>query len=84
MNGFVKDDAEVFMILASIKAERKVVIGEFLVVCEFLEVYPNNISDLPPECRVEFAIDLVLGISPFSVDPCRMYALKLSKLKKQL
>lgn len=47
MDDFMWDNVEVFMILASMKAERKVVIHEFLVVCDFPDVFPNDISNLP-------------------------------------
>jgi len=30
------------------------------------EVFPDDITDLPPEREVEFAIDLVPGTSPIS------------------
>lgn len=50
---FVKDDATMFMILASVKEKRKVVINELPMVCDFPEVFPNDISDLPSEREVE-------------------------------
>ncbi|XP_050887787.1 uncharacterized protein LOC127092937 [Lathyrus oleraceus] len=84
VNEFVKDDAEVFMILAFMKIEGKVVIIELPVVCDFLEVFLDDISDFPPEREVEFSIDLVPDISPMSMVPYRMSASELSELKKQL
>lgn len=84
VNEFVKDDAEVFMILAFMKIEGKVVIIELPVVCDFLEVFPDDISDFPLEREVEFSIDLVPGISPMSMVPYRMSASDLSELKREL
>lgn len=81
---FVKNEAEVFMILASMKIKSKAVIGELLMVCGFPEVFPDDISDLPPEREVEFAIDLVPGTSPVSMIPYRMSTSELNELKKQL
>lgn len=40
-----KDEAGVFMILDSMKAESKTTIGELPVVCEFPEVFPDDIND---------------------------------------
>lgn len=40
----LKDDARVFMMFASLKAESKVVIGDLPVLCEFLEVFLYDIS----------------------------------------
>lgn len=57
----LKDDARVFMMSTSLKAESKVVVGYLPVVCYFSGVFPYDISDFPPECEVEFSIDLVYG-----------------------
>ncbi|XP_050896791.1 uncharacterized protein LOC127103587 [Lathyrus oleraceus] len=81
---FMKNDAEVFVILASMKAERKALIGELPMVCEFPEVFPNYINDLPSEREVEFTIDLVHGTSHVSMAPYKMFVSKLIELKKQL
>ena len=56
---FMKDDVEVFMILASIKAKSKAATRELSVVCDFLEVFPDDASNLSQEREVEFTIDLV-------------------------
>ncbi|XP_050919045.1 uncharacterized protein LOC127136541 [Lathyrus oleraceus] len=63
----VKDEAEMFMILASMKEESKVMIGELPVVCDFREVFSYDISDLPLEREIKFSIDLVPGTSPMSM-----------------
>lgn len=55
---------------------------DILVVCEFSEVFLEDISDLPPEHEVEFAIDLVHDTSHVSMAPYRMYASEQSDLKK--
>ncbi|MCI68717.1 RNA-directed DNA polymerase (Reverse transcriptase), partial [Trifolium medium] len=54
------------------------------VVCEFTDVFPDDISDLPPEREVEFPIDVVPGTSPISMAPYRMSAAEIEKLKEQL
>ena len=51
---------------------------------EFPEVFPYDITDVPPEREVEFSIDLVQGIKAVSMAPYRMSAFELAKLKKQL
>lgn len=53
------------------------------VMCEFLKVFINDISDLPSEREIEFVIDLVPATSFVSMDSYRMSASKLSELKKQ-
>ncbi|XP_050896267.1 uncharacterized protein LOC127103010 [Lathyrus oleraceus] len=71
---FMKNGAKVFMILASMKAEIKTIIGELPVVCNFPEVFPDDISDLPLEHEVEFVIDLVPKTIPVSMAMYRMPA----------
>jgi hypothetical protein len=53
-------------------------------VQEFLEVFSDDITKLQSEREVEFAVDLVPGMSPISIAPYRMSASELSELKKQL
>ena len=36
-------------------------IDKLQVVCDFPEVFPDEIPDVPPEREVEFSIDLVPG-----------------------
>jgi hypothetical protein len=46
-------------------------------VQEFPEVFLDDITDLPPEREVEFAIDLVPGTSHISIVPYRMSSSQL-------
>lgn len=82
VDGFMKDDTKVFMILESMKVESKVTIGELSMVFDFLEVFPDDISDLTLEREVEFAIDLVPGTSHVSMVPYRTFTSDLSEPKK--
>jgi hypothetical protein len=36
------------------------------VVLEFLDVFPKELSGMPPERKVDFAIELIPGIAPIS------------------
>ena len=54
------------------------------IVKEFLDVFPNDISGLPPDKEVEFTIDLILGTEPISIPPYRMSPVELRELKAQL
>ena len=54
------------------------------IVCEFLDVFPDELPGLPPDRDVEFRIELVLGIAPISRRPYRMPPNELAKLKIQL
>ncbi|MCI44054.1 cellular nucleic acid-binding protein, partial [Trifolium medium] len=80
----LKEHAELFAIFASLKLESEVKMEELSVVCEFPDVFPGDVSDVPPEREVKFTIDLVPGTSPISMTPYRMSASELKELKKQL
>ena len=59
-------------------------LGDILVVCEFLDVFLDELPGLPPDRDVEFKIELVLGTAPISRRPHRMPPNELAKLKIQL
>ncbi|GAU46009.1 hypothetical protein TSUD_401310 [Trifolium subterraneum] len=80
----LNDHGELFMVFGSLKFEDGAKLEEIPVVSEFSDVFPEDISDLPPEREVEFGIDLVPGTSPISMAPYRMSASELNELKKQL
>lgn len=84
MEELLKDEAQVFVMFASLKADSKAKINEFSMVCHFLEVFLDDINDLPPEREVDFNIDLIPGTGPVSMAPYRMSPAELAELKKQL
>ena len=53
-------------------------------VCDFPEVFPENLPGLPPEREVEFPIELIPGSTPISITPYRMAPAELRELKSQL
>ncbi|XP_040866276.1 uncharacterized protein [Glycine max] len=57
----LKEDAQVYMILSNLEIETKVSMCDLPVVREFPEVFPEDISGVPPEREIEFSIDLVPG-----------------------
>jgi len=75
-------EASVFMIFASLKEDGEKGVGDLLVVREFSDVFPNDITDLPSEREMEFAIDLVSGRSLISIVSYQISALELGELKK--
>src|ERR1043165_4946174 len=58
--------------------------GELPIVLEFPDVFPEDVSDLPPEREVEFAIDLVPETSHVLMALYRMSTYELKELKSQL
>jgi hypothetical protein len=59
-------------------------IQDISVVCEFLDVFPEDLPGLHPERDVEFVIELKLGMSPISRRSYRMPPNELAELKTQL
>ncbi|XP_050890856.1 uncharacterized protein LOC127096313 [Lathyrus oleraceus] len=84
VNESVRDGAKVFMLVASLKLSENGTMGEFPIVHDFPEVFPDEVSDLPPEREVEFMIDLIPGTSPVSMAPYWMSPSELKELKSQL
>jgi hypothetical protein len=54
------------------------------VVLEFPYVSPEDLSGMPPERKVEFAIELLLGTAPISKRAYRVSGPELVELKKQI
>ncbi|KAA0062248.1 DNA/RNA polymerases superfamily protein [Cucumis melo var. makuwa] len=54
------------------------------VVKEFLDVFPGDLSGLPPDREIEFTIELLPGTTPISQAPYRMAPSELKELKMQL
>lgn len=54
------------------------------VIEEFVDVFPKKLPGLPPAREVEFAIDLLLGVSPIGIPSYRMSLAELAELKTQL
>ena len=54
------------------------------VVCEYEDVFPDELQRLPPYRDVDFAIELHPGKSPISMTPHRMISVELQELKVQL
>ena len=54
------------------------------VVCEYPDVFPEELPGMPPDREVEFIIELMPGTAPISRQPYRMPPNELKELKKQL
>ena len=54
------------------------------VVCEYEDVFQDELPGLPPQRVVDFCIELHLGTSPISMTPHRMALVELQELRVQL
>src|SRR3954463_15193980 len=59
-------------------------IDEVRVVCDFPDVFPEELPGIPPVRAIEFVIELEPGTQPISRHPYKMCPEELIELKKQL
>ncbi|GJZ14972.1 putative reverse transcriptase domain-containing protein [Tanacetum coccineum] len=57
---------------------------EIVVVRDYLEVFSDDLSGLPPNREIEFHIELVLGAIPIAKSPYRLAPSKMEELSGQL
>ncbi|GJW54615.1 putative reverse transcriptase domain-containing protein [Tanacetum coccineum] len=69
--------------LACIKADEKK-FDDIRVVRDFPEVFPDDLSGLPPVREIEFHIDLIPGASPVVKSPYRLAPSEMLELSNQL
>ncbi|GKB69611.1 putative reverse transcriptase domain-containing protein, partial [Tanacetum coccineum] len=69
--------------LACIKADEKK-FDDIRVVRDFPEVFPDDLSGLPPVREIEFRIDLIPGASPVVKSPYRLAPSEMLELSNQL
>src|SRR6266508_931016 len=59
-------------------------VEEVPVVCEYPDVFPEDLPGLPPDRELEFVIDLVPGTTPIAQRAYRLTAAELAELKEQI
>jgi hypothetical protein len=65
-------------------AVQTTLLAKILVVCEFPDVFPDELPSLPLDREVEFTIELIPRTPPISRRSYRMPPNELAELKKQL
>ena len=81
----MEDGATCFMIVA--QGEKKStteLIRSILVVEEYVDIFLDEIPELPPSKDINFSIDLIPRAGPVSAAPYRMAPAELAELKKQI
>jgi hypothetical protein len=59
-------------------------LDEIPIVCEYPDVFPDELPGMPPDRDVEFVIELKPGTAPISKQPYHMPPEELAELKNQL
>ncbi|KZV52562.1 hypothetical protein F511_26789 [Dorcoceras hygrometricum] len=84
MNNLLQKGAKGFLIYAIDTKKSSPNLVDIPVVCEFADVFPEEIPGLPPYQEVDFSIELIPGTQPISKAPYRMAPIELKELKDQL
>ena len=53
-------------------------------MCDYPEVFPEDLPGLPPDRQVEFRIDLLPGTTPIAKAPYRLAPTEMKELMMQL
>ncbi|GKE33434.1 putative reverse transcriptase domain-containing protein [Tanacetum coccineum] len=68
--------------LSSMKTDERIL--KDIIVRDFPEVFTEDLSGLPPTCKVEFRIDLIPRAMPVAKSPYRLAPFKMQELANQL
>jgi hypothetical protein len=71
-------------IISCVYATEGIKLEDIPVVCEYSDVFPDELPRMPPDRDVEFVIELQPGTAPISKRPYRMPPNELAELKLQL
>ncbi|GKB70370.1 putative reverse transcriptase domain-containing protein [Tanacetum coccineum] len=69
--------------LMSTKANEST-LSDILIVRDFEDVFPDDLSGLPPQRKVEFCTDLIPRATPVAKSPYRLAPLEMQELSEQL
>ncbi|XP_058189218.1 uncharacterized protein LOC131306809 [Rhododendron vialii] len=77
---------QLFGWLASLQMEEtdRMELGLPHIVCEYADVFPEELSGLPPQREIDFSIEFQLGTAPISMAPYIIALAELKELKTQL
>ena len=79
-----KNGGQHFLFTMPGESKRMVTMDSIPQVCDFADVFPDELPGLPPHREMDFSIDLYPGTDPISVAPFRMAPVELKELNLQL
>nr|GEX82023.1 hypothetical protein [Tanacetum cinerariifolium] len=81
---YIENGCELFLaqVTGTVSKEKRV--KDVLVICDFPEVFPEDLPRLSPPRQVEFRIDLIPGATPMARTPYRLAPSDLKELSEQL
>nr|GFC22186.1 reverse transcriptase domain-containing protein [Tanacetum cinerariifolium] len=81
---YIDNGCELFLaqVTGTVSKEKRV--EDVPIICDFPEVFPEDLPGLPPPRQVEFRIDLIPGATPVARAPYRLAPFELKELFEQL
>ncbi|GJV06655.1 putative reverse transcriptase domain-containing protein [Tanacetum coccineum] len=81
---YIERGSQLFLAQVTEKEPSKKQLQDVPVICNFPEVFPDDLPGLPPPRQVEFRIELVPGAAPVARAPYRLAPSELKELSDQL
>nr|GFA52742.1 hypothetical protein [Tanacetum cinerariifolium] len=81
---YIERGSQLFLAQVTETEPVKKQLQDVLVICNFLEVFPDDLPGLPPPRQVEFKIELIPGATPVARAPYRLAPSELKELSDQL
>nr|GEX57103.1 hypothetical protein [Tanacetum cinerariifolium]GEX83084.1 hypothetical protein [Tanacetum cinerariifolium]GEY99384.1 hypothetical protein [Tanacetum cinerariifolium] len=81
---YIERGSPLFISQVTEKEPSKKQLQDVLVICNFLEVIPDDLPGLPPPRQVEFKIELIPSAAPIARAPYRLASSELKELSDQL
>nr|GEU62079.1 putative reverse transcriptase domain-containing protein [Tanacetum cinerariifolium] len=81
---YIERGSQLFTAQVTEKEPAKKQLQDVPVICNFPEVFPDDLPALPPPRQVEFKIELIPGAAPVARAPCCLVPSKLKELSDQL
>nr|GEZ74797.1 retrotransposon protein, putative, Ty3-gypsy subclass [Tanacetum cinerariifolium] len=81
---YIEKGSQLFLAQVTETEPAKKQLQDMPVICEFPEVFPDDLPRLPPPRQAEFKIELIPGATPVARAPYRLAPSKLKELSDQL
>ncbi|GJR44387.1 putative reverse transcriptase domain-containing protein [Tanacetum coccineum] len=81
---YVERGCHLFLAHVTEKKSKEKQLEDVPIICDFPEVFPDDLPRLPPPRQVEFQIDLVPGAAPIARAPYRLAPSEIRELSIQL
>nr|GEZ40833.1 putative reverse transcriptase domain-containing protein [Tanacetum cinerariifolium] len=81
---YIERGCQMFVAYVTEKKSKEKLLEDVPVIQDFLEVFPDDLSGLPPPRQVEFKIDLVPEVAPVTRAPYRLAPSEMKELSVQL